>query len=147
MMMILGMFVFQLSTATYQQLQRQSNWTHVSSPRVGDMPAYQFVGKGEESITLEGSIFPAFKGTPNSLTALRVMADTGKAFPLIDGTGRIYGLWVIESLSETKTIFFKNGAARKIEFSLQLKQVKRIELGKIAEMALNIGKNVLGKLL
>ncbi|MNF08014.1 Phage P2 GpU [compost metagenome] len=51
------------------------------------------------------------------------MADTGKAWPLVEGTGRIYGAWVIESLSETRTVFFRDGAARRIEFTLTLKRI------------------------
>ena len=59
-----------------------------------------------------------------SLTAMRLMADTGKSFPLISGTGKIYGLWVIDSLNETQTYFFKNGKPRLVEFSLTLKKTQ-----------------------
>ena len=124
MMMILGMFVFSLPTATYQQLARSNTWRHASNSRVGDAPAYQFVGRGEDTITLDGSIMPGFKGSALSLTALRVMADTGKAWPLISGHGTIYGLWIIESLTETQTYFFKDGKAQKIEFTLTLKKTQ-----------------------
>lgn len=124
MMMILGMFVFSLPTATYQQLQRSNTWRHASNSRVSDAPAYQFVGRGEDIITLDGSIMPAFKGSATSLTTLRDMADTGSAFPLICGNGTIYGLWFIESLSETKSYFFQDGTAQKIEFSLVLKKTQ-----------------------
>ena len=48
------------------------------------------------------------------------MGDTGKAYTLIEGTGKIYGLVIINDLDETKTYFFKDGAARKTEFTLKL---------------------------
>ena len=105
MMMIYGMFVFSIPTATYQSLQRSNTWNHVSNNRVGDMPAYQYAGKGEESITLEGSIVTEF-GAPMSLTSMRLMADTGKSFPLISGTGKIYCLCLIESLNLLLFFFF-----------------------------------------
>lgn len=123
MMMILGMFVFSIPTATYQSLQRTNNWNHASNNRFGDMPAYQFTGKGEDVITLDGSIVPEF-GSQVSLTVLRLMGDTGKSFPLIAGNGKIYGSWVIDSLNETQTYFYQNGLPRKIEFSLTLKKTK-----------------------
>jgi phage protein U len=50
-----------------------------------------------------------------SLALLEAMADGGKAWPLIEGTGMIYGMFVVESLSTTRTVFFRDGAARKIE--------------------------------
>lgn len=122
--MILGMFPFSIPTATYQQLQRSTNWRHPSNSRVGDMPAYQFLGRGEDTITLEGSIVPEF-GSQMSITALRTMGDTGKAFPLISGKGKVFGLYLINDLQETQTIFFKNGLPRKIEFSLKLTQAQK----------------------
>ena len=51
------------------------------------------------------------------------MAEQGKAWPLIEGGGTIYGMYVIESLNQTKAEFFASGEARKIEFSLGLKRV------------------------
>ncbi|MDI8799922.1 phage tail protein, partial [Salmonella enterica subsp. enterica serovar Montevideo] len=40
------------------------------------------------------------------------MAELGKAWPLIEGSGTIYGMFVIESLSQTKTEFFASGMPR-----------------------------------
>ena len=130
MMLALGMFVFSLSTAAYQELQRQTDWRHASNNRVGAAPARQFMGRGDDAITLPGIIFPELAGTTLSLDALRLMANTGKAWPLVEGSGRIYGLWVIESLSETKTLFFRDGTPRRIEFTLSLKRIDddRIDL-------------------
>lgn len=123
MMMALGMFIFSLETLAYQELQRQTDWRHASTSRIGTNPARQFLGRGEDTITLPGVLLPALAGTQLSLDTLRYMADTGKAWPLVEGTGKIYGVWVIESLSETRTIFFRDGAARRIEFNLVLKRI------------------------
>ena len=128
MMMALGMFVFSLETLAYQEFQRQTDWRHASTSRIGTNPARQFLGKGDDSITLPGVLLPALAGSQLSLDALRMMGDTGKAWPLVEGTGRIYGLWVIESLSDTRTVFFPDGAARRIEFTLKL---TRIDDGRI----------------
>jgi phage protein U len=146
MMMALGMFVFSLPTLAYQELQRQTDWRHPSSSRVGTNPARQFAGRGDDAITLPGIILPELAGSALSLDALRMMADTGKAWPLVEGTGRILGIWVIESLSETRTLFFQDGAARRIEFSISL---KRIDDGKVDMLgaAIGAGGNILRALL
>ena len=146
MMLAIGMFVFSLSTLVYQELQRQTDWRHPSSSRVGAAPARQFIGRGDYSITLPGIIFPELAGTTLSLDALRLMANTGKAWPMIEGTGRIYGLWVIESLSETKTVFFRDGTARRIEFTLSLKRIDDDQLDLIGA-ASSLGMSVLRALL
>jgi hypothetical protein len=146
MMMALGMFIFSLETLAYQEFQRQTDWRHGTTSRIGTNPARQFLGRGEDTITLPGVLLPALAGTQLSLDTLRYMADTGKAWPLVEGTGKIYGVWVVESLSETRTLFFRDGAARRIEFNLVL---KRIDEGRIDLLGSAIGAagNILRRLL
>ena len=122
-MMTLGFFVFGLYTVPYQQLQRQTGWRHPSASRVGRRAGRQFLGPGDDTITLSGVLYPALTGGKISLNALRAMADEGRAWPLIEGTGIFYGLFVIEEISETDSIFFGDGAPRKIEFSMKLTRV------------------------
>jgi phage protein U len=146
MMMALGMFIFSLETLVYQELQRQTEWRHGSTSRIGTNPARQFLGRGDDSITLPGVLLPALAGTPLSLDTLRYMADTGKAWPLIEGTGRILGIWVIESINETRTLFFQDGAARRIEFTIALKRIDdgRVDLlGAAVSTSGNILRSIL----
>lgn len=123
MMMALGLFVFGLHTVPYQQLQRQMSWRHPSVSRVGRRPARQFTGPGDDVITLSGVLYPELTGGKISLAALQAMANEGKAWPLIEGTGIFYGLFVIEEISQTDSLFFADGAPRKIEFSMKLTRV------------------------
>ncbi|MCP6003424.1 phage tail protein, partial [Klebsiella pneumoniae] len=51
------------------------------------------------------------------------MAYTGLAWPLIDGVGSIYGMYVITGLQETHQEFDHYGKAKKIEFTLSLHRV------------------------
>ena len=142
MMMALGMFVFSLPTLAYQELQRKTDWRHPSSARFGSNPARQFAGRGDDLITLPGIILPELAGSVLSLDVIRMMADTGKAWPLVEGTGRILGIWVIEDLSETRTLFFPDGAARRIEFTISL---ARIDAGQVDRLgaAISSAGNIL----
>lgn len=123
MMMTFGFFVFALGTAPYQDFQRQLAWRHPGTSRVGAMPAHQFTGRDEETITLSGTLLPEITGGRLSLAALEDMAEQGQAWPLIEGTGYYYGLYVVTALNTTRTLFFSDGAARRIEFQLTLKRV------------------------
>jgi phage protein U len=123
MMMAFGQFVFSLDTLAYQDLQRQTSWRHPSNSRVGARPARQFVGPGEETMNLNGLLLPGFAGDTGSLDELRAMGAAGAAWPLVDGTGIVYGQFVIESLNETRSLFHRDGSARRIEFQLQLARV------------------------
>lgn len=123
MMMILGMFVFTLKTAPYQQLERENTFRHNKAERVGTAPVYQYTGPDEEPVTLSGTLYPEVTGGDVSLAALRAMAYTGKAWPLIEGMGTVYGMFVITGLKQTRAEFFSDGKARKIDFVLSLKKV------------------------
>lgn len=123
MMMTLGTFVFSLRDLAYQQLQRQTQWRHARTERVGARAARQYLGVSDDKIDLAGLVAPEVTGTPASLDMLRELAQEGRPLALVDGTGLVHGAWVIESLSETRTLFFADGVPRRIEFQLSLMQV------------------------
>lgn len=86
-------------------------------------PSTQFLGPDNDMLTLSGVLMPEITGGRLSLLALEQMAEQGKAWPLIEGSGTIYGMYVIEGLNQTKTEFFRDGMPRRIEFTLSLKRV------------------------
>ncbi|WP_459906939.1 phage tail protein [Caballeronia sp. HLA56] len=124
MMMSLGQFLFSLRSAPLKELQRQRNWKHRTSSRVGARDASQYVGVGDDTITLNGMVAQDNSiGTIASLTELAKMGDSGDAYVLVDGSGTVYGAFVIESLNETASYHTVAGVARKIEFNLSIKRV------------------------
>jgi phage protein U len=135
MMMCLGQFVFSLNTLAYQDFQRQTQWRHPSNSRIGAAPARQYAGPGDDTITLQGLLAPELVGDTESLDRLREMADTGSAWPLVEGTGRVYGLYSIEGISEGRTLFFQDGAARRIEFTVNLTRVDDDRIDRLGVLA------------
>jgi phage protein U len=122
-MLILGLFVFRLQTLPYQTLQRNVDYRWPSNSRIGLRPTLQFLGVSEEKITLSGVLMPEITGGKVSMQLLDAMAVDGRAWPLLEGTGTIYGMFVVNSVSETRSEFFSDGSARRIEFSLTLTRV------------------------
>ncbi|NLS55686.1 phage tail protein [Hafnia alvei] len=123
MMLTLGLFVFQLQTLPYQSLQQSLDYRWPSNNRIGQRGAYQFLGIGEDKITLSGVLLPEITGGALSMLALKTMAELGKAWPLIGGDGAIYGMYVVASMTKTQSVFFADGSARRIEFSMTLTRV------------------------
>lgn len=134
MMMMLGMFPMMLETLPYDSLQHHTAWRHASNSRVGVRPATQFLGPDDETIQLSAKLLPAITGGSATIESLRAMAATGKAWPLIEGTGVFYGLFVIESIDSTKSVFFQDGAARQIDFQMQLKRVDVDQIDMLANV-------------
>lgn len=123
MMMSLGMFVFELPSLTFQELNRDTSWRHAQNSRVGARPSNQFLGPGDDTLQLSGSLLPDIAGDPRALDTLRQMADEGQAWPLVDGLGGSHGAWVIERVSDNRSNFFKDGVARRYDFSIGLRHV------------------------
>jgi len=119
-MLALGTFRFAMDTAAYQSLRRSVEYRWPSQARVGRRSARQFVGIGDETISLQGIIYPEFKGGLKQLDTMRDLAGQGKPQILTDGTGKVWGKWCISTVEETQTLFFADGTPRKQEFSLQL---------------------------
>jgi phage protein U len=149
MMLTLGMFVFMRQSLPYQSLQRSADYQWPSNSRVGKRDAFQFLGPGDDKITLTGDLYPEMTGGRLSMLALYTMADEGRAWPLISGTGTIYGMFVITNVSETGTVFFADGSPRKISFTLSLTRVDDSlaalygDIGKQAESLVGKAGNVL----
>lgn len=128
MMMAYGLFVFTLSTLPYQEFKRQVSWRYGSNTRMGLRPGRQYLGPDEEPITLSGTLLPELSGGRLSLKALEILGSQGKAWPLLEGSGQIYGMYTLESLETTSTVFFSNGQPRRIEFTATFKRADNYDL-------------------
>ncbi len=121
-MMQLGTFQFGINTAAYQGLSRSDEWRWPDQERFGQAPALQYTGPGATTITLDGILYPEWRGGLGQLDAMRAEAGRGKPLVLVDGRGQALGMWVIERVDESQSIFAAGGVARRVEFTLQLKR-------------------------
>ena len=119
-MMALGEYHFSLSTAAYQDLTHSTTYRWQAQERLGRPPARQYLGPGEETITLRGVVHPHYKGGLGQIDRMRAEAGRGEPLLLSEGTGRILGRWVIRQIEETRRELEADGAPRRIEFRLDL---------------------------
>ena len=124
MLMAFGQFVFETDTLSFTELQRSRTWNHPSNAVAQGRAKRQYLGVGEETISLSGLIYQEHGiGQRQSVDDLAIMADRGAAYTLLDGSGYLYGVYIIESLDDTRSILFFNGVPRKIDFSIKLTRV------------------------
>lgn len=121
-LLLLGPFRFSLSTTAYDEMSRSSQWDWPEVPRVGAMPALQFTGPRNETISMTGRIIPGFTGGVEQLAQMRMLAGLGIPLFLVDGMGRVHGNWVIESVNDAGTAHFKDGMPRIVQFDVSLKK-------------------------
>ena len=122
MMFALGGYYFSVETAAPEELDHLRAWNWVESEVINQAPDLQFTGAEAETITLEGTIYPQYKGGFWQMEALSLLAGRGVPMLLVDGTGMVLGFWVIVSIEQKKRKFINNGQPRKIQFYIHLKR-------------------------
>lgn len=136
MLLALGQFIFSVDTMTYSEIQRSRSWSHPSNAVGQGRDKYQFTGVGEETITIPFMIYQSHGfGDRQSIDDLSEMADSGAGYVLIDGSGYIYGVFVISSIEETRSHLTNIGVARKIDGTMKLTRVDddRIKVDRVVE--------------
>lgn len=122
-LMALGMFLFQISTLSYDELQRKTDWRFARSPRVGTRDGVQFLGPGDEKVSLSGAVYAEITDGRVSIDELRDMADAGEALPLVDGAGTVFGTFVIEAINERHVSMMTDSRPLRIDFGIDLARV------------------------
>lgn len=120
-MMALGVFRFGISSGSYQNFSRSAPYRWGKVNRIGRAPALQFTGPDAETIKLDGVIYPHFKGGLRQVELMRLRAKAAQPMMMVDGLGWVWDRWVIDQVEERKGVFLRDGAPRKIEFTLSLK--------------------------
>jgi phage protein U len=123
MLLAIGLFAFGIPTLAHDELQRRTQWKHATSNRVGARDATQYVGPGDETVSISGTAYAELSDGRASLDQLRAMAGTGDAWPLVDGAGRVYGAFVIETIDEGQRVLLADGTPLKIDFTINLLRV------------------------
>ena len=123
-MMSLGMFLFALDSVPYSDLSRKMAWRWGRTDRVGAHAAAQFLGPGEDTVSISGALVPPFAGTYSNLRVLEEMGKQGESQPLVDSEGVVWGHFTIEAIDKKQTNIMADGLARKTDFTIELKRVR-----------------------
>ncbi|MGE7815918.1 phage tail protein [Pseudomonas sivasensis] len=112
-------FYFNLDTAAFNELRRQTEFRWASQERLSRRPAQQAVGVGEDKLSLKGVIFPTFKGGLKQLDILRSIGGQLLPLNLTTGYGVVLGTWCLRSMDEEQGALLAGGIPRKQTFSLE----------------------------
>jgi len=96
-------------------------WRHLFSDSVAGKGSRQFTGEGAETMSLSGVTFPKQFGAEDAVKQIRDVASTGEPQLLTDGTGAIYGEFVILSLSTERVVMNADGTGRHVTYAIELR--------------------------
>ena len=135
----------------YDTLTRDTAFTWVPQGRLNAPLAMQYTGQGQDTVTIEGKLFPGFFGGPKTLDAIRASGSAGKPltliryFPAHDANGvqiqgiqaKVLGTYVIMRIRVIERDINSAGAPNMVEFSLELQA-----FGEDAATAISTGSSV-----
>jgi len=120
MLMALGEFRFSVATAAYDRLRDVAAYRWTAQDRLGRAPALQYLGPGERTVELDGTIYPHHKGGLGQVDRMREMARMGEPLLMVSGRGDVLDLWVITRVEEDQSHHLRAGEPRKQAFRLAL---------------------------
>ncbi|MFV0645188.1 MAG: phage tail protein [Sphingomonadaceae bacterium] len=122
-MMSLGYFLFTLQSLPFQKMAHKRDVRFANNERFGAADAWQFIGPGQEAISLSGVSAYGITSAKASSARLNSMMQDGRALPLIDGLGNLFGQYILTSFDLDKTVYQKFGQARRVAWTLELQRV------------------------
>ena len=117
----LGRFMFSPSVGSYEELERTWQITWAKPDPIGSSPVKQFMGPGDELMTISGGIWPEIQ-MPGmwKIEDLAAAAKTGRTMSFVLGNGRVLGQWCVEEVSEYQTLIESGGYPGEISFSISM---------------------------
>ncbi|AUG39458.1 hypothetical protein CXP47_06040 [Pseudomonas chlororaphis] len=117
--MVLGSFIFGQSRGfAYSSLVRKSGGGWVSLEIFTSKPKSSQTGQGLQGLTISGKSMRAIAMT--RLDELRALQALRVPLPLVDGIGRNWGLWRIDSVSESQSYVIDDGTAMVNDWVIEL---------------------------
>jgi phage protein U len=120
--MALGPFMFESLDFGYDGVRRNLSTRWADIQTVGGLNRLQWTGGDDDTVDVEGVIFPHEFGGLATLEGVRGAAAAGTVLPLVTLGGNVYGLYVIEGVSEDQSFHDSNGRPRKDIFRIRLKR-------------------------
>ena len=120
--MIWGFALFSLTSTPYSGVSTSKNYRHAFNDRVGNRASNQYLGVGEDTINITGTLVPFVTGGRVSLQRFQAQADSGMPFPLIESNGTVHGFYVITSITTEETEHIQDGRPKVIEYALSFKR-------------------------
>lgn len=120
-----GPVQFQLWPFNIHETDRDASYDFAEHQVIGALQPLEKGGLGRDEIVLSGRLFPRKLGGLSNLDALRALAETQEAQPLMRGDGRPLGWRVITRLGERGSWLDAKGVGQVIEFEASFRLAPR----------------------
>jgi phage protein U len=120
--MALGPFGFESLSFGFHGIGRGLATPWASIATVGGLDRLQWTGGESDKVSIAGVVFPEEFGGLDSLEGVRSAARAGTVLPLVTLGGNVFGLYVIEGVTEEQSYHDAAGRPRKDVYTIDLKR-------------------------
>ena len=121
-----GGVVFELTPLNVEDVDHSTSSDFVKHPVMGAQQPVEFMGPGDDKLSLSGSIFPRALGGEAELALLEDLQRQGQAVLVTRGMSRL-GWFIITSLRRRHRYLSPNGIGRKIELTIEIERAGKPE--------------------
>ncbi|MFN4098138.1 MAG: phage tail protein [Pararhodobacter sp.] len=105
------------------RMSREASADIASKPLIGTLPGKEFMGEGDDRITLSGQLLPFKTGGLTELEIAHSMRRRGARFPLHRGDGYRLGWFAIVGISEGHSELSRSGVGHIVTHSITMEKV------------------------
>ena len=120
--MALGPFGFHALKFGFNGISRDLTTPWADIQTVGGLNRIQWLGGEADQVKIEGVIFPEEFGGLGSLEGIRSAARDGAVLPLVTLGGNVFGMYVVEGVSENQSFHDAAGRPRRDVYTVSLKR-------------------------
>ncbi len=123
MLYSIGALTLDTRPFSVDEMQRSTSADFADKPVMGGMIAREFMGEGEEKITLSGQLLPFKTGGLTELEMAHGFRRSGQKLPVLRGDGARLGWYVIDTITENHTDLMRDGVGFFVKHSISLTKV------------------------
>ncbi len=124
MLYLVGAVALDTAPFSIDEMERTASADFAVKPLLRNSPpAREFMGEGDDTITLSGQLLPERIGGLTELETMHGLRRAGQRLPVMRGDGRMLGWYVITEIRERHAQLGRSGIGGTLEHTLTLVKV------------------------
>ncbi|MEP2724446.1 MAG: phage tail protein [Roseibium sp.] len=124
MLYMLGAVTVDTAPFSADDFSRSASADFAEKPVIGSLKPSEFMGEGQEQLSLSGQLLPSRIGGLTELETLDEMRRKGARFPVLRGDGTRLGTYALTQISEDHSSLMRDGVGFIIRYRLQMRKVQ-----------------------
>lgn len=105
------------------EVERDGATDYAKKELLGRLPGREYVGEGDETLTLKGQVLPTKIGGLGEIEALHGLRRAGEQIMVVRGDGAVLGWFAVENVKESHEHLGADGVGQVVKHEIKLVRV------------------------